>query len=236
MPRSSALSALPEDIARGRSASAIVTDALRRAIVRGALPSGERLRQDAVATRFSVSQMVVREAFKQLVNEGLLHAEPRRGVSVAALTVQEADELTRLRSLLEAQALKWSIPEITEADLSAADQILDQLDVAESTDDIILLNARFHETLYAPAGRDRTLSIIATLRSNFERYFRFTWEGTSHLPRSQREHREILKCCRDRAADEACNLLEAHILGTGLLLAQRLKVLEGEANSSALSG
>jgi len=63
-----------------------------------------------------------------------------------------------------------------------------------SADDIISLDGRFYGTLYAPARRERTLSIIVTLRFKFERYFRFAWEEeTSHLERSQRDHREILK-------------------------------------------
>ncbi|HST11965.1 MAG TPA: FCD domain-containing protein [Terriglobales bacterium] len=138
---------------------------------------------------------------------------------------------SRLRSLLEAQALEWAIPEMKESDLRAAEHILDELDRAESSDDIILLDQKFHKTLYAPARRERTLLIIGTLRSNFERYFRFAWEGASHLGHAQREHREILKCCRNRAAERACVLLRKHIVGTGAPLLQRLKELETAAGT-----
>jgi DNA-binding GntR family transcriptional regulator len=201
----------------------MVADALRQAILRGAVASGERLRQDAIATRFGVSQMIVREAFKQLVTEGFLRAEPRRGVSVAPLTPDEAWEMTQLRSLIEAQALEWAIPAMTKADLEAADRLLGELDEATTTDQIIALNARFHETLYAPARRERTLSLIASLRLNFERYLRFTWEETPHLTKSQQEHREILTFCKARNVGAACNLLRQHITGTGALLVERLK-------------
>jgi len=222
-----------EYVFEGRPASVAVVDALRGAIFRGVFRPGEPLRQDALASRCGVSQMVVREAFKQLVNEGFLQAEPRRGVRVAPLTIREAEEMTQLRSLLEPQALAWAIPEMTETDFTNAGRILNELDGAKSTDDIVSLNARFHETLYAPAGRERTSSIIAMLRLNFERYLRFTWEGTGHLARSQREHREILKCCRNRAADKACDLLRKHVLGTGALLVQRLKQLKATAGSTS---
>jgi DNA-binding GntR family transcriptional regulator len=224
------------DFVGGRPTSFVVAEALRREILRGTLPAGERLRQDAMATRFGVSHMVVREAFKLLVDEGLLHAAPRRGVSVATLSFREAEEMTKLRSLLEAQALEWAIPEMKESDLKAAEQILDELDMAKLADDIILLDGRFHETLYAPARRERTLSIIATLRFKFERYFRFAWEEeTSHVERSQRDHREILKCCKNRNTEKACIALCNHILGTGTPLLQRLKELEAASGSSAVA-
>ena len=195
MLRSPSLKPASDEAVESRSASAIVTDALREGILHGTLPGGERLRQDAIATRFGVSQMIVREAFRQLVTEGFLKAEPRRGVSVAHLTADEAQEMTELRSLIEAKALEWAIPQMSKADLETAARILAELDKAKSTDRIIALNARFHETLYAPARKDRTLAMVANLRLNFERYLRFTWQETHHLDQSQREHRQILDFC-----------------------------------------
>jgi DNA-binding GntR family transcriptional regulator len=224
VPRSSSIDELPDEAAGNRPASVVVAAALREGILRGALPGGERLRQDAIASRFGVSQMIVREAFKQLVTEGFVKAEPRRGVSVARMTADEALEVTQLRSLIEAKALEWAIPQISKADLERAARILAQLDKAKSTDRIISLNAQFHETLYTPARKERTLSMIATLRLNFERYLRFTWEETHYLDQSQKEHREILDLCMARDSEGACALLKRHILGTGTLLVERLKL------------
>jgi DNA-binding GntR family transcriptional regulator len=213
----------PDEAIEGRSASVVVADALREKILHGALPAGERLRQDAIASRFGVSQMTVREAFRQLTSEGFLKAEPRRGVSVASMSADEAQEITELRSAIEAKALAWAIPLLSKADLEAAARTLVDLDKAKNTDRIIALNARFHETLYAASKKERTLSLIATLRLNFERYLRFTWEETYHLEQSQQEHREILEFCRNRDVDRACALLHRHIAGTGALLVQRLR-------------
>jgi DNA-binding GntR family transcriptional regulator len=223
VPRLPSLKPSPDEVVESRSASATVTDALREWILHGTLPAGERLRQDAIATRFGVSQMIVREAFKQLVTEGFLKAEPRRGVSVANLTADEVREVTEIRSLIEAKALEWAIPQMSKADLETAARILSELDKARSTDRIISLNARFHGALYAPARKDRTLAMIGNLRMNFERYLRFTWEETHHLDQSQKEHREILNFCIARDTERACVLLKRHILGTGALLVERLQ-------------
>jgi DNA-binding GntR family transcriptional regulator len=221
--RSPPLKLTPGETVESRSASAIVTDALREGILHGTLPAGERLRQDAIATRFGVSQMIVREAFRQLATEGFLKAEPRRGVSVAHLTPDEAEEMTELRSLIEAKALAWALPQMSKADLEKASRILAELDKAKSTDRIIALNARFHEALYAPARKDRTLAMIANLRLNFERYLRFTWQETHHLDQSQKEHRQILDLCVAGDAERACALLTQHILATGQILVERLQ-------------
>lgn len=218
--------ALDEAVA-SRSASAVVADALREGILRQTLRGGERLRQDATAARFGVSQMIVREAFRQLQTEGFLHAEPRRGMSVAVMTADEADEMTRLRSSIEALALEWAIPRMSNAEADKAGRLLSELDRAKATNRIITLNAQFHETLYAPAGKARTLALIGTLRLNFERYLRFTWEETQHREQSQREHRVILEHCRRKDAKSACEALRHHIQATGAVLVERLRARLG---------
>src|SRR5688572_15221384 len=90
---------------RAPNASTTVAEGLRSAILRGELVAGRRVLQDAVADQFGVSQSIVREAFKQLATEGFLRADPRRGVSVAELSHDDAAELIRLRCAIEVQAL-----------------------------------------------------------------------------------------------------------------------------------
>lgn len=211
------------DAVVARSTSAVLLDALREEILHGRLQPGERLMQDAVATRFRVSQTVAREAFRDLVQEGFLVAEPRRGVRVATLSAEEADEITQLRGHLEAQALAWAIPRMTPDVTDAAEKTLKELDHVRSVDQTILLNARFHHTLYAPAARPRTLAMVETLRLSFERYLRFTWEATDHLDRSQQEHWQLLDLCRKGAVEPACALLREHILATGAKLIESLR-------------
>lgn len=143
-------------------------------------------------------------------------------VSVSPMTPHEASEITQLRSIIESQALAWAIPAMTKLELDAAGRVLRQLDAATRVDQMISLNSQFHEILYAPARRERTLSLIRSLRLNFERYLRFTWAETDYITKSQQEHLELLALCRVRNVDDATKLLRQHILGTGALLVERL--------------
>jgi DNA-binding GntR family transcriptional regulator len=211
------------DVLGDRSTSTVVVDALRQEIIRGELPPGARLRQDAIASRFGVSQTVAREAFKDLVRESLLVAEPRRGVSVALMSALEAEEMTRLRTLVESQALAWAIPNMMRTDFDCASSLIEKLDRAESVDELIAQNALFHRALYQPCNRVRTLMLIETLRQGFERYLRYTWESTSHLRQSQEEHRKLVNLCQQRDIEGACALLRQHIATTGVVLVDSLK-------------
>jgi DNA-binding GntR family transcriptional regulator len=204
------------------SLAAVVANAVRQEILSGALAGGEWLRQDALADRFDVSQTMIREAFKQLESEGLLRVEPRRGVRVTVLSADEALEITQLRCLIEPQVLEWAVPNVGKAGFDLARSILDELDQALSVEHIILLNAQFHDALYKPARRERALVILASLRLNFERYLRFTWQETAHLKQSQREHRALLKHCIAGDVEAACKHLARHIEATGTIISNRL--------------
>ena len=175
-----------------------------------------------MALRLGVSQTSVREAFKLLVAEGLLRAEPRRGVSVAELTIDEADELVRLRAAIEVQALEHAVPRMTPADIAAARLCLERLEAASSPDEVIRLNADFHDCLYRPAARERTLALVATLRMGFDRYFRLAFDESGPIPKSGHEHRRLLKLCENGDLEAASALLRKHIVGTGAAIARRL--------------
>lgn len=204
------------------SASTIVLNSLRDEVIRGIAKAGQRLRQDEIASRFGVSQMIVREAFKQLAVEGFLRAEPRRGVAVAELSRDDVHELTHIRALIEGQALEWSIPKMTASDFTEAAKILRELDKLNDADSVIRLNEAFHRLLYAPAGCVRTLTLIETLQKGFERYFRYICDKTGHVPKTQREHHAILKLCKERNIRSAVKLLRQHIIGAGEALTDHL--------------
>ena len=57
-----------------------VVDFLREAVVSGELEPGQKLEQEKLAERFSVSSTPVREPMRQLQAEGTLRYNPRRGV------------------------------------------------------------------------------------------------------------------------------------------------------------
>jgi DNA-binding GntR family transcriptional regulator len=83
-----------------------VLEQLRRAILLGQLPVGQRLQEVELATRMGVSRIPVRDALRQLEHEGLVHSTPHRGAVVAAVNEDEVELLYHLRADLEAFAVQ----------------------------------------------------------------------------------------------------------------------------------
>ncbi|HXA91175.1 MAG TPA: GntR family transcriptional regulator, partial [Mycobacterium sp.] len=64
-----------------------VFDVLRAELLSGVLKPGVKLLMVELASRFSVSQSVVREALTRLAEQGLVVATPQRGFRVRELSV-----------------------------------------------------------------------------------------------------------------------------------------------------
>src|SRR5436190_18103371 len=146
-----------------QSLPSAVADKLRDQIIRGEIPEGAQLRQDAIATQYGVSRIPVREALRQLDAEGLIAIVPNRGAIVPALSPDDIGELFSIRALLEPEVLKLSIPHLTQQDFSQAEAILKKFVSELKRDDHVSgwgrLNWEFHKTLYARANQPRFMAI-----------------------------------------------------------------------------
>jgi DNA-binding GntR family transcriptional regulator len=88
-------------------------DSLKRQLLSGELRPGERVNEVEMAARLGISRGPLREAIRNLEQEGLLIGEPHRGTFVRQLTPTEAVELQELRLALETAAAcrlarRWS--------------------------------------------------------------------------------------------------------------------------------
>ena len=77
-----------------------IADKLRTRILNHQMPPGSDVNDGALAHEFGVSRTPVREAMKLLCHEGLLTAQPRRGMSVTQLTPAQVAEAQQLCNLL----------------------------------------------------------------------------------------------------------------------------------------
>lgn len=193
-------------------------DALRERILRGVYPDDTPLRQDALAAEFGVSRIPVREALRQLEAEGLVAFNPHRGAVVSSLSVDEIEELFELRSQIESDLVRRAVPRVTPEDLNRARDILTAYEAALRRGEVATwgqLNWQFHSTLYAPANRQFTMTIVQRLHQQSDRYLRMQLALTHGESRASHEHRAIFTAVRAHDVKQASSLMRQHILGAG---------------------
>lgn len=175
-------------------------------LIRGALPPGTRIRQDALAAELGVSKIPVREALQRLSALGLLRFEANRGATVPKLSVAEAIENSVLRKSIEVAMLRHAIPRQTIVDLAEA-----ELALSDSAMGVTESNWAFHRALYQAAGWQRGLAMVEILHAAVAPYVLLYIESLGGAEQSQTEHLALLDECRDGNADAAIALLESHL-------------------------
>src|SRR6478735_9133177 len=87
----------------------LAVDQLRQDLLSGVHAPGSKLKVDELRARYGYSSSPLREALNRLTQEGLVVADQRRGFRVASMSVEDFADITRLRLLLDLQALEESI-------------------------------------------------------------------------------------------------------------------------------
>src|SRR5258708_36791171 len=93
-----------------QSLTSAVADKLRDQIIRGEIPEGAQLRQDAIGSQYQVSRIPVREALRQLDAEGLIAIVPNRGAIVPTLSSGDIEKLFSIPALLRPEGRKLPVP------------------------------------------------------------------------------------------------------------------------------
>ena len=205
------------------SISDVIFEALREAIVEGALKDGELLRQDQIASMFNVSRIPVREALARLEEQGLITTQRYKGAVVTALSLDEIAEMFEFRALLEGQIIGQAVEVISDETLAQARHFAEAF--ARETDSSRWgsLNRQFHYALYKDCRRPFHLQTISSALDSISRYLRAQLVLTSGIERARREHADILQAAMDRDAQAAAALTRAHILGASRSLIEFLQ-------------
>lgn len=190
---------------------------LHDSIIAGRILPGESLKQEQLADELGVSARTVREALSRLVAEGLLVAEPHHSVRVNRFTIEDQEELYRMRSAIEGMAAEAAAARITQEELDHLREIVllaSQTNDPESTDRARHYNEDFHWTIINASGKKqyaRTLRQIWTLMFTFFEAYEL-YEG--HVVRREEDilsHEAILKALGERNGLLARQMLQEHI-------------------------
>lgn len=188
-----------------------VTARLRQEILSGKLRPGQPLREQEISSRFGVSRGPIREALRQLTQQGLLVLEPNKGVRVAQYLSESVRPLTvELRRKIETFVLESIFDAITNDDIDEWEEILADIKSAcESGDTAALVDhdVRFHQAIIQ-SHDDKDLFALwqpIALRMLMQ-YTRF-----DDLMDSYREHRVLLDAIRSGNKSAAISALEANI-------------------------
>jgi len=143
---------------------------LRKFILNGDLKPGDQLIESTIANQMQVSRGPVRDALKQLENEGLVMNIPRKGTFVRNMNKDDFKQIYELRAYLESLAIRLAIEKLNENPelVSSLKNIAKQIGEASKEENVTLiadLDVEFHRAICESSKNQYLIEAWMRIRS-----------------------------------------------------------------------
>lgn len=180
-----------------------VYQTVRENILTGALEPGTRLTLAEMSEQFGVSPIPIREALRQLEQEGLIEMTPHVKIVVRGVTVQEAIWVAELRIVLEPPAAREAAAQMTDADLDVIRQHFVEMEAhADAGDEEAFQRARLavNDALFSLLPNRRWHRTLLALWETLQRY-RNVFQGVEPLEEARAGTTRIMEALTRRDLD-----------------------------------
>ncbi len=202
-------------LGKGARRAEQVVEILRSAIITGDYEPGERLIESVISARLGTSRGPVREALRQLENEGLVMSFPYRGAVVLGVSDEEIQEvLIPIRLALERHSFARALDLLTDADFAELGKqvwVMEQAAAADDLPRLVEADLRFHDIVISSSRQTHTMQIWRSIWPRTRAYF-YGYGRNKNLATMVQEHRELLEALQSRDPALVLAQLEAHIV------------------------
>ena len=202
------------DLSQNRPLKEVVYESLRKTLIEGCVPAGERFIEKEYSDRLNISRTPVRESLKLLESEGLVKYIPRTGVVVNRVTKDDVIEIYKIRNTLELLVATEAMKYITEADVENISSILDETEKANdegNISEVVHLFTKFNTELYNLSKMKILPAMISNLNSYLHKFRTISIEDSERRKKALLEHRHILDAIVSKDRDLAEMIIKKHL-------------------------
>lgn len=195
---------------------------VRQDIISGKYAQGEELKELLIADLMGVSRTPVREALRQLEQEGLVTIIPNKGTYVVGVTRQDMKDIYDIRISLEGLCARRAAREAALEQIEALEEILYLTEYRMRKEDtgkehekhLIELCKRFHEGLYEACASRMLKRILHNHYLYLEQVRMGLFDAVVKSGEAVREHWQILEAVKERDEEKAEHAAMLHITNT----------------------
>lgn len=143
-----------------------IIQSLRRAIETGYLEPGTRLVEKDLCQQLNVSRTSLREALRQLQAEGILTDLNNRGLAVVTVTPQDAENIYRIRGVLEPLIVEQFIENAPDSEIVTLKKQSERLKAAYgsgSAEEIVANKRDFYDLICSGARNPIAFDLLKKL-------------------------------------------------------------------------
>jgi DNA-binding GntR family transcriptional regulator len=228
-PASNEVAAMALKLLKRQPAEQLAADALREAILTGAMKPGERLTEVELSEQFGVSRGTVRIALHQLGSDGLVVLTPYTGWSVIDFGPRDLWEIFTLRGSLESVAARLATEQLDAEGAAKLEKAAEELFAAAArsanTADIKRKDFALHRCIVELSNNGRLVNHYRMVEQQVRMFISSTYRPDA--PRIVIEHhRPIVEAILRRKPKLAARLCEHHCTSEGELVLSQMPAVE----------
>lgn len=211
---------------------------LRQEILSGNLVSGESLIEQSLADRFKVSRTPIREAIRQLQQEGLIESDQRGGLRVAVITIADAIHFYDCRLGLEQVAVIGACENATSQQIEDLQDCLAQANLAvpvqgdrnqqDNSDELenrLKIDQSFHRLLAESSGNPWLADLLEQIFSKMALLRLTTTYRNPEVLEIWAEHERIVTAIVQRDPQVAAMAVRDHLVASKARVVEELQGL-----------
>lgn len=192
----------------------IIYESLRKAIIKGSIPMGERINEKNYAKALNVSRTPVRVALQRLEDDGIVQHHPNIGIVVTQIKPDDIQEIYQIRVALDILATKNASQLLTPAREKAMINLLDRTEEAHQAgqvQEVIHLSTEFNHCIYEYAEMPHLQSIQEKLHDYLTRFRDVSLMSDHRRGAAIKEHRMIFDYMRAGEQEKMEALIAQHL-------------------------
>jgi len=193
----------------------LVYEELKRLIIEGEIEPGARIVETDYAEKFQISRTPIREAIRMLELEGFVESQPKGGVIVKKISMEDIEEIYRIRIALEAIIIDEAIKKAEKKDIRKLTRLMEDteelLEEYEDEKEVFELFAQFNNILYEIAKLKRVEDMITNIKLYLSKFRRIAVENDERRRIAFEDHKAIVEAIKDRDSERALELNKLHL-------------------------
>jgi DNA-binding GntR family transcriptional regulator len=187
---------------------------LRQSIITMRLPPGATIVEKQITDQLGISRTPVRDALRQLSDEGLVGIKPQSGTFVAPIDRHELEEGRLIRRALEVEGIRLAAAQIGESEIERLNDLIELQGRAAKRSryaDFIAFDDQFHRTISELSGLPRLWRVIHGAKAQLDRVRHMAAPLPGQNERVLAQHRAIVAALARRDPERSVKALTHHL-------------------------
>lgn len=192
-----------------------VVKEIRDQILNRELKPGMRIVEQNLSKELNVSRGPIREALRQLEQEGLVEYTRNIGCSVKEATIKDLYEIYLLRSTYEILAVRLSGGDYIEEDIRKMEEILRLMENLDNYEEVVNYDHRLHRIIVEKASSERLTKLWSDLDyGSIISCYIYGFDETDTVKRQYKIHRELVDALETKNVETICDAIHRHYMNS----------------------